>query len=179
MSRLSRPAVFLDRDGTLNTRPPPHSYVSSLDQFAWLDGAADGIALLAHAGYAAAVVSNQRGIARGLVKECVLREIEARIQTELASRECGIEAFRYCPHDLDELCACRKPAPGLLLDLARELDFDLGRSWMIGDSESDVLAGEAAGCMTVLLGAPSSSSQPNRFAGSLLEAAQLITAERA
>ena len=179
MSRVGRPAVFLDRDGTLNTRPPSHSYVSSPDEFAWLDGAAEGVALLARAGYAPAVVSNQRGIARGLVEERVLRQIEVRIQDELAARDCRIEAFRNCPHDLDDQCACRKPAPGLLLELARELDLDLGRSWVIGDSESDVLAGEAAGCKTVLLGAPPSSCRPDRVAGSLLEAARLITAERA
>jgi D-glycero-D-manno-heptose 1,7-bisphosphate phosphatase len=146
-----RQAVFLDRDGTLNARPAEHSYVESPAGFVWLDGAIEGAAALARAGFVLAVVSNQRGVARGLVSWPTLRSIEVEIQTSLRQHGAEIAAFRYCPHDLDEECDCRKPAPGMILDLARTLDIDLARSWMIGDSESDVLAGHSAGCRTALI----------------------------
>ena len=115
-----RPAAFLDRDGTLNVRPAPHDYVRRAGDFAWLDGAAEGAARLAAGGFALAVVSNQRGVARGLVEPQVLRDIEQLIQRRLAELGCAIEAFRYCPHERDAGCDCRKPAPGMLLWLAAE-----------------------------------------------------------
>jgi len=171
---VRRRAVFLDRDGTLNERPAEHCYLRSPTQFRWLPGAREGAALLAKAGYVLAVVSNQRGLARGLLDRAALRAIEARVQRGLAAHGCRIEAFRYCPHDLDMGCSCRKPAPGLLLDLAKDLRLDLGRSWMIGDSESDVLAGTAAGCRTILLGRSPRDSRPDAVLGSLLDAGRLL-----
>jgi D-glycero-D-manno-heptose 1,7-bisphosphate phosphatase len=171
---MSRPAAFLDRDGTLNPRPPLHHYLRSAEEFEWLPGAAEGAARLASAGYALAVVSNQRGLARGLVNRTVLREIEEKIQLQLSSHGCRVEVFRYCPHDLDDGCACRKPKPGMLLDLAQELNLDLDKSWMIGDAEEDVLAGQAAGCRSALIGASPSQSRPDLVAGSLYEASELI-----
>ena len=155
---MSRPAAFLDRDGTLNVRAAEHHYVCSPDDFEWLPGAAAGAARLAKAGYALVVVSNQRGLARGLVTHAVLREIEALIQAGLEAEGCRVEAFRYCPHDLADACACRKPMPGLLLDAAADLDLDLAASWMIGDADSDVRAGQAAGCRTALIGTASGTT---------------------
>ena len=99
MPRVRRRAVFLDRDGTLNERPAEHCYLRSPTQFRWLPGAREGAALLAKAGYVLAVVSNQRGLARGLLDRAALRAIEARVQRGLAAHGCRIEAFRYCPHD--------------------------------------------------------------------------------
>jgi D-glycero-D-manno-heptose 1,7-bisphosphate phosphatase len=171
---MSRRVAFLDRDGTLNVRPREHQYVRSPDDFCWLPGAAEGVARLARAGFALAVVSNQRGVARGLVSGAVLEEIEERIQQELAVYGCRIDAFRYCLHDLDAGCACRKPEPGMLLDLARQLDLDLERSWMIGDSEDDVLAGRAAGCRSALITASGTRSRADVVAGSLYAASELI-----
>jgi D-glycero-D-manno-heptose 1,7-bisphosphate phosphatase len=143
--------VFLDRDGTLNVRAPEHSYLRSAAQFSWVPGAQVGAALLARAGYVLTVVSNQRGVSRGLVSQPSLEAIEARMQEDLDAHGCRIEAFRYCTHDFSDHCSCRKPRPGLILGLAEELELDLSRSWMIGDSESDILAGAAAGCRTILL----------------------------
>lgn len=145
-------AVFLDRDGTLNARPPPHEYLESADRFAWLPGAVCGVSVLANAGYHLFVVSNQRGVARGLVSPVTLREIEDTIQRELRARGCEIRAFRYCTHDLDEACLCRKPKPGMITDLAQTYEVDLASSWMIGDDSSDDLAGRSAGCRTGLIG---------------------------
>jgi D-glycero-D-manno-heptose 1,7-bisphosphate phosphatase len=146
-----RPAAFLDRDGTLNVSAPEHEYVTALEQFVWLPGAIEGAAALARAGYVLAVVSNQRGIARGLLTEATLSEIEAEIQAALAPHGARVEAFRYCPHELDAGCDCRKPKPGMLLELASTLKLDLARSWMIGDSRSDIQAGRAAGTHTALI----------------------------
>src|ERR671935_1161549 len=121
MDRMSRRAVFLDRDGTLNVRPPEHRYVSSPAEFAWLPGAAEGAARLAAAGYVLAVASNQRGVSLGVLDPVVLGALERRIQRDLAEHGCGIEAFSYCPHDEAAKCDCRKPRPGMILRLAREL----------------------------------------------------------
>jgi histidinol-phosphate phosphatase family protein len=147
-----RSAVFLDRDGTLNVKPAPHEYVRSVDEFSWLPGAVKALGRLARAGYVLTVVSNQRGIARGLVTWEALRAIEARIQHDLAAEDCSIAAFRYCPHELHANCPCRKPRPGMMHELAETLSLDLARSWAVGDCETDVEAGRAAGCRTALVG---------------------------
>lgn len=175
MPRITRPAVFLDRDGTLNESPGEHRYVQSAGEFAWIDNATEALGLFARAGYALVVVSNQRGLAKGVVTPGVLTQIEERMQADLAPYGCRIEAFRYCPHDIAEGCACRKPAPGLLLELARELDLDLTRSWMIGDSPTDVAAGRAAGCRTLFVGRSADGCGPELVADSLLRGAELVT----
>lgn len=144
-------AVFLDRDGVLNERPPAHEYVTSADQFVWLPGARDAVARFKASGWKVAVVSNQRGVARGLVTFEVLAEIERKIQEDLGP-DAAIDGFYYCPHDLDEGCDCRKPRPGLLVRAAGDLGLDRAQSWMIGDEQSDVEAGRAAGCATILIG---------------------------
>jgi D-glycero-D-manno-heptose 1,7-bisphosphate phosphatase len=172
---MRRPAVFLDRDGTMNVKPAEHEYVTTLEEFAWLPGARSAIARFANAGYVVAVVSNQRGVARRIVHPSVLAELELRIQNDLAPYGCAIGAFRYCPHDTDAGCGCRKPAPGMILALAEELDLDLSRSWMVGDAESDVRAGHAAGCRTALIGSPGNSVSADLVVRSLDEASRKIT----
>jgi D-glycero-D-manno-heptose 1,7-bisphosphate phosphatase len=173
---MSRPAAFLDRDGTINTRPPLHRYVEAPEAFAWLPGAVDGAVMLAEAGFVLVVVSNQRGVARGLVTESTLREIESQIQARLGERGCHVESFRYCRHDRDVQCDCRKPRPGMLLDAARELDLDLRQSWMIGDSPSDVQAGARAGCHTALIAPGDAATDADIRAPTLLEASRLLLA---
>lgn len=169
-----RAAVFLDRDGTINEGAPPHEYITSVADFRWLPGAVDGLVKLARTGYVLTVVSNQRGVARGLVSPQVLTGIEQVIQAELAAHGCRIAAFRYCPHDILEGCDCRKPRPGMLLALADELNLDLGRSWMVGDAASDIEAGRAAGCRTVQIGRSPGQAGADLMASSLREAAELI-----
>jgi D-glycero-D-manno-heptose 1,7-bisphosphate phosphatase len=175
---VRRRGVFLDRDGTLNVKPPEHEYVTSEAEFVWLPGAADGVARLARAGYVPAVVSNQRGVARGLVEPSVLRRIEQIIQAELARHSCSIAAFRYCFHALEEGCDCRKPKPGMILQLARELNLDLAGSWAIGDSQTDIQAGEAAGCRTALVSASGDVAEADVVAPSLAEVSRLIVERR-
>ena len=147
--------------------------MTRVEDFAWLPGAIEGMLALANAGFVLAVVSNQRGIARGLLSWETLGEIEAEIQSALRPHGAEIAAFRYCPHSLDADCDCRKPKPGMLLELATTLDLDLANSWMIGDSRSDIQAGRAAGTHTALL-APAGRSEADVTAPTLLDAADLI-----
>jgi D-glycero-D-manno-heptose 1,7-bisphosphate phosphatase len=168
-------AAFVDRDGTLNVCPPAHAYVETAGAFEWLPGAIEGLASLGLQGFALVVVSNQRGVALGLVSASVLEEIEQIIQSALAERGAdGVLAFRYCIHGLAERCRCRKPAPGLVTAAADEFGFDLASSWMIGDSESDVLAGAAAGCRTARIMASGTDSNATLVAPSLLSVAKAL-----
>ena len=166
---MTRRAILLDRDGTLNARPAPHEYVTSPGAFEWLPGAAVALGELAGAGYVLAVASNQRGIARGSVTPGVLRAIEQRVQADLRPYGAQIAAFAYCPHELDAGCDCRKPKPGLLRRLAEQLDLELASSWMVGDSPTDVEAGRAAGCRTALLGAGECGAAADLLVASLPE----------
>jgi D-glycero-D-manno-heptose 1,7-bisphosphate phosphatase len=170
---VSRRAVFLDRDGTLNVRPAEHEYVTSAEDFAWIPGAREAVGRLARTGYVLTVVSNQRGVGRGLVSPEVLREIEQRIQRDLAVEGCSIERFRYCFHSDEDGCGCRKPRPGMILDLADELNLDLAESWIIGDAASDVAAGKVAGCRTALVGG-GRTDDADLLAASLADASDLI-----
>jgi D-glycero-D-manno-heptose 1,7-bisphosphate phosphatase len=177
-NRLRRAAVFLDRDGTLNVKPSDGDYVRSPEEFQWLPDAAAGAAMLAGAGFALFVVSNQRGVARGLIDEATLAAIELIIQDALRPLGAHVEAFRYCRHDVSDGCDCRKPASGMIVSLACEHGLDLHRSWMIGDADSDVAAGRAAGCKTVRLVGPGGSRgdgpYPDVVAASLVDASDQI-----
>lgn len=141
-----RPAVFLDRDGTLNRPAAPGEYVEDADQLELLAGADDAVSLLREAGYVCIVVSNQRGVALAKMTAGQLAAVDARLR-ELVD----IDGSYYCTHGLDERCACRKPAAGLLIRASAEHGLDLSRSWMIGDRDSDCEAGRRAGCRTVMV----------------------------
>jgi D-glycero-D-manno-heptose 1,7-bisphosphate phosphatase len=175
-SREARPAVFLDRDGTINARAPEHDYIRAVSDFRWLPAALEGMVRLGHLGLPVIVVSNQRGVSRGLVSWATVRAIEDRIQEDLGVHGCRVEAFRYCVHDLHENCQCRKPRPGLLVSAARAMRLDLPNSWMIGDTEADVEAGRAAGCQTILL--TTDTLVPQLTARSLTDAANIVSAAR-
>ncbi len=152
-------AIFLDRDGTIN------EYVGFLrkpEELALIPGAAEAIRLINTSGYLAIVITNQPVIARGEVSVAQLDEIHRKMATLLGREGAYIDALYYCPHHPDkgfegevpELkieCDCRKPKPGLLLRAAEDYNIDLTRSYMIGDSESDVIAGEKAGCHSILI----------------------------
>jgi len=136
-----KPAVILDRDGTLNRKAPRGEYVRKPAEFEWLPGAREALALFARAGFTVAVATNQAGIARGAMTEADLAAIHARLRVETADSGGRIDAIYHCPHGWDEGCACRKPAPGMLLMAQREFALDLSRTPFVGDDERD---GEAA-----------------------------------
>lgn len=152
-------AIFLDRDGTIN------KYVGFLrkeEEFELLPGVADAIKKINKSGYLAVVVTNQPVIARGEVTFEGLETIHNKMETLLGKEGAYLDGIYFCPHhphsgyegEVKELkidCDCRKPKPGMLLKAAEDLNIDLSQSYMVGDSENDVLAGKAAGCNTVLL----------------------------
>ncbi|HEY3243386.1 MAG TPA: HAD family hydrolase [Phycisphaerae bacterium] len=151
------PAVFLDRDNTLVEDP---GFIDHPDKVRLMPGAAAAIRRLNEAGYHVVVVTNQSGIARGLFSEARLCEIHAHLRSVLAADGARLDAIYYCPYlDSEEAVVeaycraseLRKPAPGMLLKAAQELDLDLDRSWMIGDGARDIEAGRRAGCRTILL----------------------------
>jgi len=171
------PAVFLDRDGTLNR---DKGYVHLWADWEWLPGAKEALALLT--GYKLVVVTNQAGVAKGLYSEEAVRELHARVNQDLPA---PLDAFYHCPHhpDFSGPCACRKPAPGLLTRAAAELGLDLARSFMVGDKLSDAAAGRAAGCRSILVrtghGRDLEAPPGLATAENLLAAARLISGRQA
>jgi D-glycero-D-manno-heptose 1,7-bisphosphate phosphatase len=164
-----RPAVFLDRDGVLNELVldpvcgAPESPLEPAD-VRLIPGAAPAAARLARAGFALVCVSNQPAAAKGRVPIGRLCAVHRRVIELLACEGVHLDASRLCAHhpegvvpELSGACPCRKPAPGMLLQAATALDLDLSASWMVGDTDTDVLAGRAAGCRTVLLAHPHSA----------------------
>jgi D-glycero-D-manno-heptose 1,7-bisphosphate phosphatase len=141
--------VFLDRDGTINV---DKGYVHRVEDFEFLPGAVEALALLCRAGIDLIVVTNQSGIARGLYTEADLAAVNAHMTAELKRHGVTLAGIRYCPHHPDAsvpryrlACGCRKPRPGLLLAAMRERGIGPGEAVMIGDKRSDIDAGIAAG----------------------------------
>jgi D-glycero-D-manno-heptose 1,7-bisphosphate phosphatase len=152
-------AVFLDRDGTINTL---NGFISKPEDFELADGAARAIGRVNRSGYLAIVVTNQPVIARGEVSFEELRMIHNKMETDLGKAGAYLDDIFFCPHHPDrgfpgEMteykidCECRKPKPGMLLKAAEKYNIDLSQSFMIGDDVRDAEAGIAAGCRTVLI----------------------------
>lgn len=142
--------VFLDRDGTINVRPPAGEYVTSPADLVLLPGAARAVADLNAAGLRTILVTNQRWLSGPSGDQARYAAIHARLAELLAAEGAWLDAAYHCPHP-PGACGCRKPAPGMLHRAAREFGFDLGAAVMIGDSEADLMAGCAAGTLTILL----------------------------
>lgn len=184
LASTAKPAVFLDKDGTL-VEDVPYNVEPRLMRLA--PRAGEALRLLAPH-YRLVVISNQSGVARGYFLEAALGGVELRLRQLLAA--CGVElaGFYYCPHHPQGqvaayrlACDCRKPRPGMLLAAAREHNLNLRQSWMVGDILDDVEAGRRAGCRTVLVDnggetewRTSADRQPDFTAGDLYEAAEWI-----
>ena len=152
---MSDRAIFLDKDGTLIEDVP---YNVDPSRIRLTPGAAEALPALHAAGYELLVISNQSGVARGYFPEEALVPVEARLRDLLAQVGVPLRGFYYCPHhpkgvvsNYAGVCACRKPAPGLLLRAAEEHHLNLKQSWFVGDILDDVEAGRRAGCRTILL----------------------------
>ena len=153
-------AVFIDRDGTINKYV---GFLTDIEDFELIYGVTDAIKKINSSGYLAIVVTNQPVVARGEVSFSELDQIHNKMETLLGKEGAYLDAIYYCPHhphkgyegEVEELkidCECRKPKPGMLLKAAGDFNIDLTRSWMIGDGENDIKAGNAAGCRTILIG---------------------------
>lgn len=155
----ARPAIFLDRDGVVNKEV---DLLCKPEQLELVEGAAEAIRYINHKGYLAIIVTNQPVIARNLCSIEELEYIHAKLETMLGKEHAYLNAIYYCPHhpatgypeerkEYKIKCECRKPAPGMLLKAAKDWNIDLENSIMIGDRESDVKAGEEAGCKRSIL----------------------------
>ncbi|MBE6713762.1 MAG: HAD family hydrolase [Ruminococcaceae bacterium] len=136
--------AFLDRDGLINVRAAEHDYIKNRSEFAFLPGACEAIRLLNENEYLVIIVTNQRGIARKIMTVEDLESIHAYMNVCLNEHGAHTDAVYVCPHDNGE-CNCRKPDIGLFLQAQRDFPIDKSRSFMIGDSQSDVDAGERYG----------------------------------
>lgn len=149
-----RGAVFLDRDNTLNV---DHGYTWRVEDFAWMPGAPEALASWHRAGIACFIVTNQGGIGKGLYSADQMQAFNAHLCAEAARAGGHITDIAFCPHHPDAITdalrtpsPCRKPEPGMILDLAERWNIDLAASVMIGDRDSDIAAGRAAGCHAYL-----------------------------
>jgi D-glycero-D-manno-heptose 1,7-bisphosphate phosphatase len=141
--------VILDRDGTINY--DSDHYIKSLEEWRPIKGSLEAIARLTQAGYRIVVATNQSGIARGLFSTRTLFDIHDGLQRAAVQAGGRIDAFFFCPHKADDACQCRKPQPGMLLEVARRFNIALGDTYMVGDALRDVQAAAAAGARPVLV----------------------------
>ncbi|MCP3914188.1 MAG: D-glycero-beta-D-manno-heptose 1,7-bisphosphate 7-phosphatase [bacterium] len=178
-----RPAVFLDRDGTINREV---DYLSRVEDFELLPGAGEALRALQDAGFLLVVITNQSGIARGMLDEARLEEIHGEMARQLDAFGVVLDHVGHCPHHPDcgerVECNCRKPQPGLLLEATRVLEIDLTESYCVGDSLRDLTAGEALGVRGILVGTGKGEAQERtaREAGRTIEpfVADLAAASR-
>ena len=149
---MSQPAIFIDRDGTLNVNV---HHLRRAEDLQLIPGAGEAIARLQQAGYPVVIITNQSAVARGYITETDLADIHHELDRQLAAIGTQVDGVYYCPHHPEygdkTICNCRKPAPGLLLQAAAERNLDLARSIMIGDNITDLQAGWNAGCQGALV----------------------------
>jgi D,D-heptose 1,7-bisphosphate phosphatase len=191
-------AVFLDRDGVINELVffPEHGIIDSPlnpKQFKLLPGAAEGIRALNDLGFKVIVVSNQPTVAKGKSTQALFEKIRLKMKKLLEKEGAHVDAEYYCMHhpnaavqELKMKCDCRKPEPGLILKAAKDFDLDLSKSYLVGDGITDIKAGNAVGCKTILIGElkcdlcrrmEDENVKPDVIARSLLEASKLIGKE--
>jgi len=151
----SVPAIFLDRDGTLNI---DHGYVHEIDDFQFIDGAIEALIKLKEMGFALVLVTNQSGIARGKFSEEQFFTLTEWMDWSLADRGVDLDGIYFCPHhpeasvaEYKQVCDCRKPLPGMFFTAKEELNIDMAASYMVGDKLEDLQAAVAAGVGTKIL----------------------------
>ena len=185
---MSNRAIFIDRDGTFNV---VGDYIHKIEDFKLIPGSDEAVRLAHGAGFLVIMVTNQAGVGRGYYTEEDVKAFHRHIQGFLGEKGERIDAFYYCPYhptkgvgeylkDAD----CRKPKPGMLLEGAKDLDIDLSKSYMVGDTLGDIQAGNAAGCETIMVltgygkkeegGLTDLDTQPIAICENLLEAVRTI-----
>lgn len=142
-------AIFLDRDGVINENRDDH--VKCWEEFHFIPGALQALRMLRRLGLPIFVITNQAVINRGLMAPSVLEDIHRRMVQQIHRHGGAVHDIRHCPHDNHEDCSCRKPRPGMLLDLAARWNIDLSHSYLIGDAWTDIAAGHAARCRCIMV----------------------------
>ncbi|TLZ49740.1 MAG: HAD-IIIA family hydrolase [Methanobacteriota archaeon] len=150
MKPANGPVIFVDRDGTINRER--EGAVRTPAELAFNPGAKAALRALRSFGYRLAVITNQDAVAWGWTTERMLRRVNAKLIRGLATAGATVENVYYCPHELRDGCACRKPRPGMLLAACSDLAASPRDSWMVGDRPDDVLAGRAIGSLTAFVG---------------------------
>lgn len=170
--------VFLDRDGTINESPPEGEYLTSADDVRLIPGAAEAVRILNEHPAKVVVVTNQRGIALGKMREADLSAVNKRIESELAGSEARLDGIFHCPHHAGA-CECRKPGAGMFEQAAREIEgVGIEGGAMVGDSAIDIEAGRRLALTTVRLGASGTGDPaPDHESPTLLEAVRWLTAQ--
>lgn len=168
------PTIFLDRDGVINENLRAH--VKSWDEFRFIPHALTALRWLRQAGYRVYVVTNQAIVSRGQASPATIDDIHARMMAAVAEAGGEIAAVRYCPHDYHEGCACRKPRPGMLFDLARAYGVNLSDCYLVGDALTDIAAARAAGCGAIMVRTGRGAEQL-RLPQALLEAPDYVAAD--
>lgn len=143
-------AIFLDRDGVINEKPPSDTYVTSWEEFNVLPGVIDAIRRINQSHYRAIVVTNQRGVARGRCNGQDIRNIHEKLEQKLQEEGAYLDDIFFCPHGKDR-CSCRKPGTGMLEEAQAQFHLDADRCWLIGDSLSDMQAGNRFGARTIYI----------------------------
>jgi len=166
--------VFFDRDGIVNKVPTPELYITNWKDFHLMPEFVDALRITQSHGYKAIIVSNQRAVAKGLISISEIEDMHRRLR-EILSRKfkLHLDDIIYCPHNPGE-CSCRKPQPGMLLNMAEKHNIELSSSWMIGDMETDVEAGIRAGCHTILVGRLSANSKAEQTVSSMEQLPSLL-----
>jgi D-glycero-D-manno-heptose 1,7-bisphosphate phosphatase len=160
---MSRPAVFLDRDGTIIEEC---GYLDSLDRLTLFPWSVDALRLLKRAGFVTVVITNQSAVARGIIDEPFVHAVHRELDRRLEGTGANIDGYYYCPHFIGakieryrQLCRCRKPAPGMIEQACRDMDLDPSMSVTVGDRWLDVACGHAAGTRTVRVRSGSERSE--------------------
>jgi D-glycero-D-manno-heptose 1,7-bisphosphate phosphatase len=172
--------LLLDRDGTINARPPRAEYVHRFEDIRFAPGALEGLQALSKAGFTFSVISNQAGIARKIVSHEAVDDVNRQLRETLLTRGIEITQFYVCPHHWDAGCACRKPAPGLFFEASRDHLLRLDRTIYVGDDPRDCEAAYNAGCPCLYVGESReltslpSESMPAHMANTIVDAVPWI-----
>jgi D-glycero-D-manno-heptose 1,7-bisphosphate phosphatase len=175
---LLKRAVFLDRDGVINEKMPEGKYVLSGRDFHFLSDVLDALRVLKNEGFLVIVITNQRCIGKKLITETALNRIHQHMIHTIRNHGGDIDAIYLCPHEISESCSCRKPQPGMILHamhdfICKGIKIAMKDSYMVGDADSDILAGRAAGLKTIKIG--TASTNADFTTESLYEAVRIIT----
>lgn len=156
--------VFLDRDGTINRRPPTRQYLRTPAEIEYLPGVKEALRVLVEDDFRFVIATNQAGIATGAVTSEEVSAVNRAINNDLKRAGIPVIGWYVCPHREEDQCLCRKPKPGLMLEAAKDLGFSLSECWNVGDSPRDILMGIAAGCRRNILVASGYNPRPDELA---------------